>query len=152
YRGLAENRGLGLTLINLGGVLSRLDRTDEAMAALDEAEALLGGLVEPDPYNAARVVVARAEAHLLADRPAQAERAALDAVKVMDALGSSRGSADSHRLAARALERSGRVEEAAEHWALALRLYRGIDSSRAAEIAQRLERPGGDSEPPARDG
>ncbi|WP_447008892.1 NB-ARC domain-containing protein [Saccharothrix sp. DSM 118769] len=152
YRGLSADRALGLTLVNLGAVLSRLGRSDEATAALDEAEVLLGGLPEPDPYNAARVVVARAEAHLRADRPAQAERAALDAVEAMNALGSPRGAADAHRLAAQALERSGRPEEAAEHWARALRLYRGIGSSRAAEIAQRLDRPDGDPEPPARDG
>lgn len=148
-RELNADRSLGLVLINLGKVLARLGRIDEASEALREAADLFDGLAEPDRYNRARVAVAQAEAYLRAGDVESADRTAHSALDELSALGSKQGMAEAHQLLAESAERQGQAGRAAEHWEQALRLYTDIQSSKATEIARRLRGTDADREPPA---
>ncbi|WP_228122825.1 ATP-binding protein [Saccharothrix syringae] len=150
-RELGADRSLGLVLINLGKVLARSGRGDDAGAALVEAVELFDDFDPPDPYNRARVVAAQAEVHLRTDDLVRADRTARDALDAMRALGSKQGMAEVHQVMAETAERQADPGRAAEHWEQALRLYTEIRSSKAAEVARRLRGTDGDHEPPARD-
>ncbi|WP_461120144.1 ATP-binding protein [Saccharothrix stipae] len=143
-RELSAWRSLGLTLINLGRVLTGLGRTDEALRALEEATTRFRDLDPPDPYNEARVVVARAMAYLRADDLPSTDRTADRALSALRALGSKEGMAECHQLLAESAERQGAGERAIEHWRQALRLYTDI-GSRAVDVAQRFRGPDDDA-------
>ncbi|MBW4720711.1 ATP-binding protein [Saccharothrix obliqua] len=134
-RELGADRNLGLTLTHLGDVLGRVGRVPDGLAALREAAALFDGLVEPDPYNRARVAVAEARLHQRAGHPAEATRVGAAVLADMVALGSDRGAAEAHEVLAEAADDPAR---AAEHWRRALALLTALGSRRAEEVAARL--------------
>lgn len=137
-RELGADRNLGLTMINLGDVLSRLGRTADAMASLREAEGLFDHLAEPDPYNRARVSVTTAQVHLRADQFEPAENTAARALETMTALGSHQGRAQAHEVLAEVAHRRGDTARAVQHWEHAMRLFTKLGSSHASRVRARL--------------
>jgi tetratricopeptide (TPR) repeat protein len=132
-RRLGDDRGTGLTLINVGTLLSRLGRAGEATGLLREAVTLLEPLAGTDPYNGLRAKLGLADAFLRTDDVTGAEQLAAEAIEGMRAIGSSFGEADALTLLAKVAERRGHTDRAHELRSLARAIHESLGSARAAE-------------------
>jgi len=137
-RQMGQQRGVGLTLINLGKVLPRLSRPQEAVALLNEAHEIFSGLADSDPYNGARVLIAMANAQLSAGSLAEAKESATEAVQRMRDLGSEGGEAE-------ALETLGEIAHGYGDNSLSLRylrqslqIFTALGSPHATRLRERV--------------
>ncbi|WP_019634126.1 ATP-binding protein [Actinomadura atramentaria] len=115
YRALGEPRHVALTLCDVATALIAGGSADGAVAALDEAAALLED--HDDAYNRARVLTLLAQARAAGGDPAAARDLAARACAAMRALGSAAGEAE-------ALEVAGDLEARDGRTAAARNLYR----------------------------
>ncbi|MBB5895671.1 ATP-binding protein [Kutzneria kofuensis] len=129
-RRLGAARSLGLTLINLGTALSAAGRHREALDVLAEAPAVFAGLDVADPYNEARVLVARGRAAAGAGDTDMARETATRALSELAALGSPAGVAESHEVLADIARRCGDVADAVEHLRAAVEIFTTLRSWR----------------------
>ncbi|SCL34400.1 NB-ARC domain-containing protein [Micromonospora pallida] len=141
-RALGEPRSVGLTCVNLAALRTRSGRTEEALSLLAEARKIFTDLGEVDPYNAARVSIGLASAHLGGGDLDAAERAAADAADRMTALGSANERAEALTLLGEIAERRGDVATARQHLTEALAAFVSLASPRARDVATRLDRAG----------
>jgi tetratricopeptide (TPR) repeat protein len=137
-RGLGDDRPIGLTLINLGALLSRLGRVVEAIELLREAGGLLDRSVAADPYNPVRVKIALAGAYLEAVDLDLADRSAAEAVEGMRALGTALEEAEALELAGKIAARRGDLDRSRRHLRQALAILQAEGSPRAAGLRRRL--------------
>jgi tetratricopeptide (TPR) repeat protein len=137
-RDLGEPRNVGLTLINIGMLLTRMGRTDEAIAALHEADAIIMQLVDADPYNAFRAKTGLAGAYLRRRDLDRAHDAAAEAAAGMRTVGSAFEEAEALDLLARVAEERGDVGEALDHLRRALGIFEDLGSARASVLRERI--------------
>jgi tetratricopeptide (TPR) repeat protein len=110
WRRLDDRRHAGLTLIELGTLASRLGRPAEAIDHLREAQRLLAGSADADPYNPVRVTAGLAGAYLDIGDLVAAERLAAEAAEGMTALGNFLGAAEALDLCGRIAARGGDLD------------------------------------------
>ncbi|HET8657710.1 MAG TPA: tetratricopeptide repeat protein [Micromonosporaceae bacterium] len=147
-RKLGNDRCTGITLINLGLLLPRLGRSEEAIGHLREARDLFAGLTEVDPFNGARVLVGLAVAYLGVGDLAAAGRAAAEAAERMQTLGSEYEYAEAQHLLGQVAERRDDAVAAEHHYRLALGIFTALGSPRASLVGRRLGQiDGGTAEP-----
>jgi tetratricopeptide (TPR) repeat protein len=147
-RGLGESRNIGLTLINIGMLESRMGRPRGAIEALRQAEALLTPLADVDPYNVFRVQTGLAGAYLQLGELGAAQEAAAGAAAGMRALGSAFEHAEALDLLGRIAGRRGDVLGARRHLGAALDIFDSLGSSRATGLRARIARLAGREAPP----
>jgi tetratricopeptide (TPR) repeat protein len=135
-RRLGDDRRTGLSLINLGTLLSRLGRAGEAIPLLEEAGALLDLMVDVDPYNGIRARLGLAGACLNTGDLDRAEHLAADAADGMHALGSVFGEAEALELLGGIADRRGRPERAHQLLGRALEIFENLSSGRAGALRQ----------------
>lgn len=143
YRGLDATRNVGLTLINLGFVLPRLGRPQEAVELLRKAKEIFDGLSAEDPYNGARVVVALTGAHLGAGEIVKARESGVLAARLMRGLGSTNGEAEALEALGEVAHREGDHRAAERHLRQALEIFLALGSSRAESLRGRLREVAG---------
>lgn len=141
-RQMSQQRGVGLTLINLGKVLPRLGHPQEAVTLLSEAHEIFTGLADTDPYNGARVLIALAHAQLSAGSLAEAKEVATEAARRMRDLGSEGGEAE-------ALETMGEIAHEYGDNSLSLRylnqsleIFTALGSLHATRLRERVRELG----------
>jgi tetratricopeptide (TPR) repeat protein len=146
-RQMGQQRSVGLTLINLGKVLPRLGRPQEAVALLREAHGIFTGLADSDPYNGARVLIAMAHAQLSAGSLTEAKESATEAARRMRDLGSEAGEAE-------ALETLGEIAHGYGDNSLSLRylsqsleIFTALGSPHATRLRERIQELGGLTSP-----
>ncbi|RSM56774.1 regulator protein [Actinoplanes sp. ATCC 53533] len=147
-RGLGESRNVGLTLINIGMLQSRMGRAGEAIVALRQAEALLTQLADADPYNLFRVKIGLAGAYLHLGELRTAQAAAAEAGEGMRTLGSAFEHAEALDLLGLISERRGDLFSARRHFTTALDIYDSLGSSRAGGMRARIDGLAGSDAPP----
>jgi tetratricopeptide (TPR) repeat protein len=143
-----RSRDVALTLINLGGLLSRLGDVPRAVELLREAGDLLGESADIDPYNPVRVAMGLAAAYLEAGDLTAADRAAAEAVAGMRALGTAIEEAEALELSGRIARRRGDLGRSRRCLQLALDLLLANGSPRAAGLRQRLAELPAPADPP----
>lgn len=151
-RGLGESRNVGLTLINIGMLQSRMDRPGEAIVALRQAEALLTQLADADPYNLLRVKIGLAGAYLHLGELCAAQEAAAEAGEGMRILGSAFEHAEALNLLGLIAEKRGDLLDARHHFTSALAIHDGLASSRVDGLRARITRLAGNGAPPEVEG
>jgi tetratricopeptide (TPR) repeat protein len=140
-RNLGDDRSTGKALINLGALLPVAGQPQRAIPLLREAQSIFARLTTADPYNGVRVEHALAVAHLAAGDSPQAEAAAERAATGMRRLGSQYEEAQAIEILARAARLRGDEEAAGRHRDTALRIYRSLDSPRAALLSNEADAP-----------
>ncbi|MBP2320113.1 tetratricopeptide (TPR) repeat protein [Kibdelosporangium banguiense] len=138
HRELGADRNVGLDLINLGLVLPRQRRANEAIERLSEAHEIFTRLAGTDPFNGARAMTALAEAYRQAGQPDQARAWATRAARAMTELGSDFGQAEVHEVLAEIAASQGDLATAADHLRLALEIFDSAFSARADPVRARL--------------
>jgi tetratricopeptide (TPR) repeat protein len=138
FRARGRDRDIGLTLINLGDLSSRLGRQGEAIEFLREAGGLLERSVAADPYNPVRVRAGLARAYLAAGDLPAADRAAAEALDGMRRLGTAVGEAEALELAGVIATRRGDVTLGRSHLRRALSIFEAHGSPRAVALRERL--------------
>jgi tetratricopeptide (TPR) repeat protein len=133
-RELGDDRSIGLTLVNLGLLLPRLGRPDEAIALLREAKGLFANLSRIDPYNEARVGTALAGAYLGTGDLASAEVAASETAQRMHDLGSEYERAEALAVLGRIAVRRGDTDDAERRLRSALEIFDKLEPIRAADV------------------
>ncbi|MFD0967602.1 tetratricopeptide repeat protein [Plantactinospora endophytica] len=131
-------RSTGLTLIDLGMLLTTLGRPAEAAGLLREAEGIFAEMTAIDPYNGARVLIGLAGALLGTGDLAEAERAATEAAVRMRDLGSDHEHAEAVGQLGDIARRRGNAATAREHYRQASQIFTRLGSSRAADLDRRL--------------
>ncbi len=137
-RRLADPRRIGLTLMNLGMVLPRLGRHQQAVRLLEEAQALFVELSQIDSYNEVRVLIALASAYLGIEDPRRAEDAATEALRRMRDLGAEHGQAEALEVLGQVAEWRGNTVEAGRIYRLALDTFMALGSRHEAGVRDRL--------------
>jgi tetratricopeptide (TPR) repeat protein len=138
HRALGADRNVGLDLINLGHVLTRQGRAEQAIARLTEAHEIFGRLTTTDPFNAARVLNELARAQHQAGHVEQAREWAVQGSRAMIELGSDFGQAEAHEVLAEIAASTGDLTEASEHYQHALRIFDSAFSARGESVRARL--------------
>jgi tetratricopeptide (TPR) repeat protein len=142
-RGLGDDRCTGLTLINLGTLLSTLGQPAEALRLLLEAKGLLA---KRDPYNEVRATIGLAGAYSRTGDLSHAEAAATEAARRMRDLGSDFERAEALHLLGEIAQRRGDTSGAGRRYRAALDIYTALGSARAGRVRSRLaELPDGTS-------
>ncbi|MFG1988418.1 tetratricopeptide repeat protein [Actinoplanes sp. NPDC048988] len=142
-RRLGDSRDIGLTLINLGELLSRRGRAAEAIGLLRESGTLLDRSVAADPYNLARVKLGLARAYLAGGDLVAAAHAATEAVEGMRRLGAAVGEADALEIAGEIAERRGDPTRGRLCLERAVEILEAHGSPRAVALRRRLPAPPG---------
>lgn len=137
-RSLGADRSLALNLIHLGTASSHIGRNAEALTHLSESKVIFDRLPEPDPYNSARVLVARAWVHCRAQDFARAADVAEEALGMMRFVGSHDGLARAHEVIAEVARHRGDIANAVDHLQQAVHLFTSLGSSRARLVSDRL--------------
>lgn len=137
-RARGRDRDIGLTLINLGDLSSRLGRPAEAIEFLREAGGRLERSAAADPYNPVRVKAGLARAYLAAGDLPAADRAAAEALDGMRRLGTPVGEAEAMELAGVIATRRGDVTLGRSHLRQALAIFEAHGSPRAAALREGL--------------
>jgi tetratricopeptide (TPR) repeat protein len=135
-RSLGRQRGEGLAHRRIGELLTEAGRYDEAVAEFEQGEAILSAL--DDALGVARLRMFLAEAHLKADRVAQAQSLLDDALTVMTDASSPSYLADVHVLLAEVAQRQGDPARARAHCVAAQEAYAGTGEPVPARITTML--------------
>jgi tetratricopeptide (TPR) repeat protein len=136
----ADLRRIGLTLINLGTLRTRIADPAGAVALLREAESILAGLISIDPYNHARAVITLAGAHLATGDLTEASTAAARGAELAAAVGSQFERAEALALLGTVAERRSEPAQAEEHYRIAMEIFDGVGSGRADDLRACLGR------------
>ncbi|MEV4312688.1 tetratricopeptide repeat protein [Actinocrispum sp. NPDC049592] len=138
HRELGAERNVALDLINLGLVLPKQRRAEEAVAKLSEAHEIFARLATTDPFNGARAMTALADAHRQAGDLGQARTWAERAAHAMTELGSTFGQAETHEVLAEIAVATGDRTTAIDHFQHALAIFESAFSARADSVRTRL--------------
>jgi tetratricopeptide (TPR) repeat protein len=139
-----DDRSTGLSLINLGMLLTGRGQPEEATGLLREAEVIFSGLADVDPYNGTRVLIGLAGALLGTGDLAGAERAATEAARRMRELGSEHEYAVALDQLGQVARRRGEPVAARAYHRQALEIFTRLGSSRALGLRRQLDEPAGD--------
>ncbi|WFE38227.1 tetratricopeptide repeat protein [Micromonospora sp. WMMD998] len=145
-RTLPNVRSVGLSCLNLGMLRTRTGRPAEALPLLVEAGQIFAELSEVDPYNAARVLIGLADAHLGTDDLDAAEESATEAVRRMAGLGADSERAEALFLLGRIARRRGDDETARRHYREAAAVFAALAAPRLPDVLRRLDELGGDAD------
>ncbi|MFK3984443.1 NB-ARC domain-containing protein [Micromonospora sp. NPDC050397] len=146
-RDLGDSRSIGLTCINLATLWTRSARAVDALPLLLEAKRIFAELDDIDPYNAARVLIALAEAHLSAGDTDVAEREATEAVHRMTELGSDHERAEALTLLGGVAHIRGHAHLARRYYEQAVDILDILGSPRLRDVTRRLQNLDPDAEP-----
>jgi tetratricopeptide (TPR) repeat protein len=138
HRELGADRNVGLDLINLGLVLPKQRRADEAVAKLAEANEIFDRLAAADPFNGARAMAALGDAYRHVGKLDQARSWATRAERAMAELGSTFGQAEVHEVLAEIAVSDGDPHTAIGHFRRALDIFESAFSTRAERVRIRL--------------
>ncbi|WP_176308653.1 tetratricopeptide repeat protein [Micromonospora sp. NBS 11-29] len=142
-RALPDVRSVGLSCLNLAMLRTRTGRPADALPLLVEARQIFAGLSEVDPYNAARVLIGLADAHLALGDLGAAEESATEAVRRLAELGAVSERAEAVYLLGRIAQRRGDDEAARRHYREAAAVFAALAAPRLPEVLRRLDEVGG---------
>ncbi|HEX6074171.1 MAG TPA: tetratricopeptide repeat protein [Micromonosporaceae bacterium] len=140
---MGRHRSRGLTLINLGKVLPRLGRSQQAVDLLGQAQQIFAGLTDSDPYNGARVLVALAHAHLGIGDLSRAKQAATQAARAMHDLGSQSGEAEALEALGEVAHGQGDDSVSLGYLRQASEIFDALGSPHATRVRERVRELGG---------
>lgn len=137
YRDLDSTRHVALTLIDLADAFMETGIPDDAVAALEEAAALLAD--SDDPHNRARVQIRLGRAHIHAGRLDASAGHLHQGLTAMREIGSGSGEAEALTALGELAVRSGQPDEARALYTKAHQLLVSLGSPKKAGVAERLE-------------
>ena len=136
YRELGADRKAALALIDLANVLLTEGRAPDAMTYLDQARELL---TVDDPYNRARLQIARGRAYTAIEEYQLSSHELDTALETMAALGTSTGRAEALEALGELARRTGRPHDARLNLEESLRLLGDTETPAHARLRARLD-------------